>query len=74
MNRLTGFFATGAAALPVEGELPPLGGATGWLNSPPLTPAELRGNVFRNLPAGGERQAWDNALTTLVNGFNVLPD
>ena len=45
MNRLTGFFATGAAALPVEGELPPLGGATGWLNSPPLTPAELRGNV-----------------------------
>ena len=45
MNRLTGFFATGAAALPVEGELPPLGGATGWLNSPPLTAAELRGNV-----------------------------
>jgi hypothetical protein len=45
VNRLTGFFATGAAALPVEGELPPLGGATGWLNSPPLTPAELRGNV-----------------------------
>ena len=45
MNRLTGFFATGAAALPVEGELPPLGGATGWLNSSPLTPAELRGNV-----------------------------
>ena len=45
MNRLTGFFATGAAALPLEGELPPLGGATRWLNSPPLTPAELRGNV-----------------------------
>ena len=45
MNRLTGFFATGAAPLPVEGELPPLAGATGWLNSPPLTPAELRGKV-----------------------------
>ena len=45
MNRLTGFFAAGAAPLPVEGELPPLGGATEWLNSPPLTPAELRGNV-----------------------------
>jgi thiol-disulfide isomerase/thioredoxin len=31
--------------LPVEGELPSLGGATGWLNSPPLTPAGLRGKV-----------------------------
>jgi thiol-disulfide isomerase/thioredoxin len=31
--------------LPVEGELPSLGGATGWLNSPPLTPADLRGRV-----------------------------
>jgi thiol-disulfide isomerase/thioredoxin len=31
--------------LPVEGELPSLGGATGWLNSPPLTPADLRGKV-----------------------------
>lgn len=29
--------------LPVEGELPSLGGATGWLNSEPLTPAALRG-------------------------------
>jgi hypothetical protein len=45
VNRLTGFFATGAAALRVEGELPPLGGATGWLNSPPLTAPELRGKV-----------------------------
>src|SRR3954465_7004120 len=27
----------------VEGELPSLGGATGWLNSPPLTAAHLRG-------------------------------
>jgi thiol-disulfide isomerase/thioredoxin len=31
--------------LPVEGELPSLGGATGWLNSPPLAPAGLRGKV-----------------------------
>ena len=30
---------------PVEGELPSFGGATGWLNSPPLTPAGLRGKV-----------------------------
>jgi thiol-disulfide isomerase/thioredoxin len=34
-----------AAQLPVEGEFPDLGGATAWLNSEPLTPAELRGNV-----------------------------
>jgi thiol-disulfide isomerase/thioredoxin len=31
--------------LPIEGELPSLGGATGWLNSPPLTPDGLRGRV-----------------------------
>jgi thiol-disulfide isomerase/thioredoxin len=31
--------------LPVEGELPSFGGATAWLNSPPLTPADLRGKV-----------------------------
>ena len=29
----------------VEGELPSLASATGWLNSQPLTPAELRGRV-----------------------------
>jgi thiol-disulfide isomerase/thioredoxin len=34
-----------AVRLSDEGELPPLGGATGWLNSPPLTPAGLRGRV-----------------------------
>jgi thiol-disulfide isomerase/thioredoxin len=33
------------AALPVEGHLPGFDGATGWLNSSPLTPAELRGRV-----------------------------
>ena len=36
---------TAAARLPVEGELPSLGGATRWYNSPPLTPADLRGKV-----------------------------
>jgi thiol-disulfide isomerase/thioredoxin len=34
-----------AARLPDEGELPSFDGASGWLNSPPLTPAELRGKV-----------------------------
>jgi thiol-disulfide isomerase/thioredoxin len=36
---------TASARLPVEGELPSFGGATGWINSPPLTPAGLRGQV-----------------------------
>jgi cytochrome c biogenesis protein CcdA/thiol-disulfide isomerase/thioredoxin len=31
--------------LPIEGALPPLAGATEWLNSPPLTPEGLRGKV-----------------------------
>lgn len=33
------------APLPVEGTLPALDGATGWLNSPPLDAAQLRGKV-----------------------------
>lgn len=40
--------ATGAAAdapLPMEGTLPALTGATGWLNSPPLDREQLRGKV-----------------------------
>ena len=41
---------TGAAQrmgrdLPVEVALPSLGGATAWLNTPPLSAAGLRGNV-----------------------------
>ena len=36
---------TASAQLPDEGELPSLDGASGWLNSPPLTPAGLRGKV-----------------------------
>jgi thiol-disulfide isomerase/thioredoxin len=34
-----------ADVLPVEGHLPPLTGATGWLNGEPLTPEGLRGRV-----------------------------
>jgi thiol-disulfide isomerase/thioredoxin len=33
------------AALPVEGSIPSLSGAVEWLNSAPLTPAELKGKV-----------------------------
>jgi len=32
-------------ALPVEGHLAPFEGATGWIDSPPLTPEGLRGRV-----------------------------
>jgi len=35
----------GAPRLMVEGEMPSLGGATSWLNSPALTPEGLRGKV-----------------------------
>ena len=34
-----------APALPVEGQLASFDGATGWLNSEPLTPEGLRGRV-----------------------------
>jgi thiol-disulfide isomerase/thioredoxin len=37
--------APAAVKLSVEGELPSLGSAQGWLNSPPLTSAGLRGKV-----------------------------
>ena len=35
-----------SARLPVESRLPSFDGATGWLNSPPLTPDGLRGKVI----------------------------
>jgi thiol-disulfide isomerase/thioredoxin len=41
MQRMT----PAAVQLPIEGQLPSLGGATGWLGSPPLTAADLRGKV-----------------------------
>ena len=34
-----------AVNLPVEGELPSLEGTTGWLNSRPLSTADLQGKV-----------------------------
>src|SRR5262245_33767550 len=34
-----------ALSLPREGRLPTFDGATGWLNSEPLTPESLRGKV-----------------------------
>ena len=36
---------TSPARLPVESRLPSLDGATGWLNSPPLTAADLQGKI-----------------------------
>src|SRR5215472_4437150 len=45
MIGLEGQHVGAAAQLPVEGNLPSLDGATGWLNSPPLTPSGLRGHV-----------------------------
>src|SRR5262245_6201358 len=33
------------SSLPVEAQVPSLGGATAWLNSPPLSPTDLRGHV-----------------------------
>src|SRR5881227_2339077 len=40
-----GQMTPGAVRIPVEGVLPSFDGATAWLNSPPLTPAGLRGKV-----------------------------
>src|SRR6201996_9043392 len=37
---------TTSARLPVEGGLPSFEGATGWLNSPPLTATDLRGKII----------------------------
>jgi cytochrome c biogenesis protein CcdA/thiol-disulfide isomerase/thioredoxin len=37
--------APAVQALPVEGSLPSLAGAVEWLNSPPLTPEQLKGKV-----------------------------
>src|SRR2546430_10453950 len=40
-----GQMTPGAVHLPIEGVLPSFDGATAWLNSPPLTPAGLRGKL-----------------------------
>ncbi|MEI9996951.1 MAG: cytochrome c biogenesis protein DipZ [Rhizomicrobium sp.] len=44
-TRTTKTDAVAGSDLPSEGAFPSLGGATAWLNSPPLTPAQLRGKV-----------------------------
>jgi thiol-disulfide isomerase/thioredoxin len=51
------------ARLPIEGEFPSLGGATRWLNSPPLTPEGLRGKVVLV-------QVW---TYTCINWLRTLP-
>jgi thiol-disulfide isomerase/thioredoxin len=69
-----------ADVLPVEGHLPSFDGATGWLNSEPLTPQGLRGRVvlvdfwtytcinwLRTLPY---RRAWDAKYRNL--GLTVI--
>jgi hypothetical protein len=45
MSLLAALLTATMAPLPVEGELPSLGGASGWLNSQPLTQDSLRGKV-----------------------------
>jgi cytochrome c biogenesis protein CcdA/thiol-disulfide isomerase/thioredoxin len=45
LGRKTMSVAVAGSDLPVEGTMPPLSGAVLWLNSPPLTPAALRGKV-----------------------------
>jgi thiol-disulfide isomerase/thioredoxin len=51
------------AALPVEGHLPGFAGATGWLNSAPLSVADLRGKVV----------AVDFWTYTCINWLRTLP-
>ncbi len=41
----TAIAANGTLDLPVEGPFPSLAGAVQWLNSPPLTPEQLKGKV-----------------------------
>ena len=52
-----------AVRLPIEAELPSLRGATGWLNSQPLSPDDLRGKVVLI-------QFW---TYTCINWLRTLP-
>jgi len=52
-----------ADPLPVEGHFPSLDGATGWLNSSPLAPSDLRGKVV----------AVDFCTYTCINWLRTLP-
>jgi hypothetical protein len=49
--------------LPIEGHLPSLEGATEWINSSPLTPADLRGKVA----------LFDFCTYTCINWIRTLP-
>jgi thiol-disulfide isomerase/thioredoxin len=64
MSLLAALLAATMAPLPVEGELPSLGGATGWLNSPPRTAADLRGKVV----------LVDFGTYTCINWLRSLPN
>jgi hypothetical protein len=52
-----------AVPFPFEGELPSLGGATAWLNSPPFSAADLCGNVV----------LIDFCTYTCINWLRTLP-
>jgi thiol-disulfide isomerase/thioredoxin len=52
-----------AVQLPIEGEMPSLGGATAWLNAPPLSAADLRGKVV----------LFDFWTYTCINWLRTLP-
>src|SRR3989475_7334380 len=52
-----------AVPLPFDGELPSLGGATAWLNSPPLSAADLRRKVV----------LIDFCTYTCINWLRTLP-
>jgi Thioredoxin like C-terminal domain/AhpC/TSA family len=57
-----GIFGLGSR-LSLEGRFPPMDGATGWLNSPALTPHALRGKVV----------AIDFCTYTCINWLRTLP-
>ena len=59
MGRIFGL----GSRLSLEGRFPPMDGATGWLNSPPLTPDALRGKVV----------AVDFCTYTCINWLRTLP-
>jgi hypothetical protein len=57
------WFEGSGAEMPVEGHFPALDGATGWLNSEPLTPDALRGRVV----------AANICTYTCINWIRTLP-
>ena len=59
MERLIGR----SSELPIEGHFPSLGGATDWVNSPPLNPEDLRGKVV----------VVDFCTYTCINWLRSLP-